>query len=71
MMRHALGYLTGLHTDPAFPYTVQYNHILYKPHIITTTMVKCSYCNRWFAASPDGRLAMTFHHIWHVAEAGQ
>lgn len=34
-------------------------------------MVKCSYCNRWFAANSDGRLAMTFHHIWHVAEAGQ
>lgn len=34
-------------------------------------MVKCSYCNRWFAANPDGRLAMTFHHIWHVAEAGR
>ena len=32
-------------------------------------MLHCTYCNRWFSADPDGRLALTIHNIWHVAEA--
>lgn len=36
--------------------------------LLPQPMLRCSYCNRGFATGPDGRLAMTFHHILHEVE---